>query len=397
MKKESIAFGKGMYKLNDEPNFNYQLNRTILWSEGNLEEVTAAAAKIHDNDSWKKEMLEIAQKAESEGRTKEAIAYYRMCEFFLFDGDPEKKKYYQLAVDLFYRYYNDYFTDGTVIRSEVPFDGVNMPVLYTKASGQHEKPKKGTILLHGGNDSYLEELFFPMLYLAEQGYDVYAFEGPGQGGVLRVQHKCFTYEWEKPVKAVLDYYRLNDVTIIGVSLGGMLAPRAAAFDKRIRYVVAWSVFPSFLSVMLQMFPPLVRNLILLLLKLHAAPVLNMMLNFSAKKDATKNWGLHHGMYAYGATSPYDYVKTLEHFQMADIGPLIDQDVLILGANQDHFIDYRLFSQELNALPNVRSLTFRLFTEKEDASNHCNVGNPKLALDTIVNWMAQIRPEANETS
>ena len=29
------------------------------------------------------------------------------------------------------------------------------------------------------------------------------------------------------------------------------------------------------------------------------------------------------------------------------------------------------------LTNVRSLTFRLFTDKENARNHCNVGNGQL--------------------
>lgn len=39
------------------------------------------------------------------------------------------------------------------------------------------------------------------------------FEGPGQGGVMRVQGVHFTHEWEKPVKAVLDHFGLDDVTI----------------------------------------------------------------------------------------------------------------------------------------------------------------------------------------
>ncbi len=41
------------------------------------------------------------------------------------------------------------------------------------------------------------------------------------------------------------------------------------------------------------------------------------------------------------------------------------------------------------LKNVRSLTFRLFTDKEDAQNHCNVGNGKLAVDTICDWIKQM--------
>ena len=66
-------------------------------------------------------------------------------------------------------------------------------------------------------------------------------------------------------------------------------------------------------------------------------------------------------------------------------------MLILGANDDHFIDYRLIGREINMLKNVRSLTFRLFTDKENAQNHCNVGNGKLALDTICTWIESFAP------
>jgi len=386
MKKDKITFAKGLYNLNNQPNFNYQLNRVVMWNDGNLEDINKIASKISDSTSWKKELIRIGNQAKNEGRIKEAIAYYRMSEFFMYDGDLDKIKYYKLATDMFYDYYNEYFEDETVVRYNVPYEDVNLPVLYTKAVGK----KKDTILLHGGNDSYMEELFFPMLYFSEQGFDVYLFEGPGQGGVMRIQRKRFTYQWEKPVAAVLDYFKLDSVTIIGASLGGMLAPRAAAYEKRIKRVIAWSIFPNFFSVLLGMIPPLFKVVIKMLMKLHLAPILNFAFRKKAKKDCTIDWGIKHGMYAYNAKSPYEYVVKLKEFQMINVGHLIDQDVLVIGANKDHFIDYKLFKEELDALNNVHSLTFRLFTDKECASNHCNMGNTKLVLDTMINWIKLIK-------
>ena len=49
---------------------------------------------------------------------------------------------------------------------------------------------------------------------------------------------------------------------------------------------------------------------------------------------------------------------------------------ISWGNQDHFIDYRLIGREINMLKNVRSLTFRLFTEKEGAFTLDNTYNPE---------------------
>lgn len=385
MKKDKITFSKGIYNLNEEPNFNFQLNRVIMWDEGRLEDVKKISHKIKGSTTWKKELIGIGDEAIEEGRTKDAIAYYRMSEFFMYDGDSDKIKYYNLATDMFYDYYKEYFEDGTVIRYEVPYEDVKLPVLYTKAVGK----KKDTILLHGGNDSYMEELFFAMLYFAENGFEVYLFEGPGQGGVMRNQGKHFTYKWEKPVTTVLDYCNINDVTIIGASLGGMLAPRAAAYEKRIKRVIAWSIFPDFLSVVLSTMSDCEQKIVRLLVKLHASAIIDFITNLSCKKDATVDWGVKHGMYAYNAKSPYDYLVKLSEFKITDIGHLIDQDVLVIGANKDHFIDYKLFKEELDCLSNVHSLTFRLFTEKESACNHCNMGNTKLTLDTMMNWIEKV--------
>lgn len=381
-----FSFKKGVYQLNEQSNFNFQLNRLVMWDGGDLEEVKEVGSKIKTSEDWKRELVALGDKAYAEGRTENAIGYYRMSEFFMYDGDPDKKKYYLKATELFYNYYSEFFTNGTAERHEVDYEGVKLPVMYFKAKGE----KKDTIVLHGGNDSYFEEFFVPALYLAENGFEVYLFEGPGQGGVVRVQNKHFTYEWEKPVKAVLDKFALDDVTIIGASLGGMLAPRAAAFEKRIKRVIAWSVFPNFLEVLLNSQQPKKAKMCRFCLKLRLKGILNIAMKKAAKRDELIKWGLKHGMYAYEAKSPYDYARKMNDYQVINIADKITQDMLIVGANKDHFIDYKTVGEEIAALKNVRSLTFRLFTEKEDACNHCNCGNIKLTFDTFMNWIEQIK-------
>lgn len=380
---QPITFKKGLYSLNPQPNFNFQLNRIIMWDGGRLEDIERIGQKINSSETWKKELLSIARQAENDGRIENAIAYYRMSEFFMYDGDLDKISVYQKSTELFYNYYNEYFTNGIVEKYNIPYEKIYLPVMYIKASGN----RKDTILLHGGNDSYYEEFFFPALYLSQQGFDVYIFEGPGQGGVLRLQGKFFTHKWELPVEAILDYFKLDDITIIGASLGGYFAPRAAAFDNRIKRVVAWSVFPDFLEILLGTQPKRIRSIVKLLLKMKAKKLLNLILNIKIKQgDELTRWGIYHGMYAYDAATPYDYFVKIDQYRIPNVSDKVTQDMLIIGASQDHFADYRLIGDEINSLINVRSLTFRLMTEKECASNHCNCGNSKLVLDTIVNWI-----------
>lgn len=378
-----MEFKIGSYDLNDNPNYNFQLNRLVNWDGGDLEEVKSISHKIKTNSDWKEQLIKLGDIALQEDRLQHAIGYYRMSEFFMSESDPDKIKHYRKAVNLFYGFYSEYFLSGHVQKFEVPYEDIYLPVLYAKGSGGSGK---GRILFHGGNDSYFEELFFPMLYFAENGYDVYLFEGPGQGGVLREQQKKFTYRWEKPVKEILDYFKLNDVTIIGVSLGGMLAPRAAAFEKRIKRIVAWSIFPNFLQVALYDLPKVARLFFLILLKLRMKLWINMIAKRKMKKEVFLQWVFEHGMYAYDAQSPYEYFSKLNDFQMLNIAENIDQDILILHGKKDHFIDWRMYKEEIDSLKHAKSVTLRLFTEQEHCADHCQCGNTKFALDTILCWL-----------
>lgn len=381
-------FKKGIYELNDAPNFNFQLNRTITWDGGEFEDIQKIARNIHTSEDWKRELILLGDAACKEGRIENAIAYYRMSEFFMYDGDPDKKKYYTKATEMFYDFHSQDFESEKVQRASVPYEDIELPVMIAKAENE-----KDIVLLHGGNDSYFEELYYPMLYLQENGFTCYLFEGPGQGGVMRIQGKHFTPAWERPVKAILDYFDLDDVTIIGASLGGMLAPRAAAFEKRIHRVIAWSIFPNFQDIILAAAVGKdtgTYKLAKFLIKHHCRKIINLVFDKKAKKDELVHWGLEHGKYAYEAKDAYEYACNMNKYQIMDIADKITQDVLVVGANKDHFIPYQMVGEEINALKNVRSLTFRLFTDKEDACNHCNCGNVKLTFDTFMDWIMQMK-------
>jgi len=43
---------------------------------------------------------------------------------------------------------------------------------------------------------------------------------------------------------------------------------------------------------------------------------------------------------------------------------------------------------MNGYPNARSVTGRIFTSEEHAQNHCQIGNIKLALDVILEWIEE---------
>lgn len=377
-------FKSGTYCLNAEPNFNYQLNRTIMWSDGDLEEIKEISHKIISTETWVSEMTKLAKQAIRNDYVEKAIAYYRMSEFFEFDGGPEKLKLYRKSRELFYRKHKTIF--NTVIKRDyVNYENVKLPVWIN--TDVEENASK--IIIHGGNDSYIEEFLPVMRYFSENNIKAYLFEGPGQGEVLREFGMPLTHMWEKPVKCILDTYGLQNVTIIGISLGGMLASRAAAYESRIKRVVSWSILPDFLNILISTRDPFLQRLLRFLLKMKFNGVINFLLKRQMQKDPMAKWGILHGMHNMGAESVSEYFLKAGKFQMLDVAEKIKQDYLLLGAKNDHFIPLEMYKDVIDSLGNVRSLTFRIFTEHEKAENHCNAGNTELALRTIVNWIHQV--------
>ena len=47
-----------------------------------------------------------------------------------------------------------------------------------------------------------------------------------------------------------------------------------------------------------------------------------------------------------------------------------------------------YHKNMGGLTNTRSLTGRIFTSEEQAQNHCQIGNLKLALDVIIDWVSE---------
>ena len=72
---------------------------------------------------------------------------------------------------------------------------------------------------------------------------------------------------------------------------------------------------------------------------------------------------------------------------------VDQDVLLLGGEKDSFQPPVLFHKQWKALTHARSISGRLFTEAEQAANHCGMGNLGLVVQVMLNWMEEKNREA----
>ncbi len=379
----TVDFPVGTYHFHDEPNFNYQMNRWTVFGNLPVDVIRKTAEKIKGLQDYCDEFLKLAEEAEAGGNTRHAAFYYRALDFFLPYDHPGKEEIYDRTVSLMREYYSPCFTEKRIRESRVPYDSGKLPAWYAPANSA---AARGTILLTGGFDCLKEELVPVLIYFSDAGYDVYYFEGPGQGETLIKEKIVMTHEWEKPVAAVMDYFHLDQVTVIGLSLGGYLAPRAAAFEKRITRVITWGIMHDFFTVVVSRRSRLLEFLIRSLLFLKLSGILNVIVRLKMNRDAYTHWGVEHGMHVLGASTPAEYFRKLRNYSLKNLGDKILQDVLLTGGSEDHFVPISHFYKAMAKLKNARSVTGRIFTVQESGENHCQFGNIGLTLDFMVNWI-----------
>jgi pimeloyl-ACP methyl ester carboxylesterase len=234
---------------------------------------------------------------------------------------------------------------------------------------------RGTILLHGGFDSLIEEFYSWMRFFADRGYEVIGFEGPGQGAARRKYGLTLDYKWELPTNAVLNHFGLADVTLLGISMGGYFCFRAAALDTRIRRVIASSVAYDYM----QFLSPPAQALSILFFR-HMRGLSNRAARMKMARDPGHRWSVGNLMYITGTRTPMEGMDVVMQLNARNLHSwLVEQDVLILTGSEDHFIPLKMHDMQVKALTNARSVTARNCTRDEQAQNHCPVGNTGLAL------------------
>ena len=383
------TFPVGFHQLHPDVSMNFQMNRWFSWvgEPGMLDEMREAAARINNYVDWKREFLTLAENAVGQAHVLRAGFYFRAADFFMRTDDPDRRNarvqfltamQSVYGLDRFGPHRVPYVADGT--------SGILPAYRFTPSRS------KGTSVFFGGFDSYIEELTQAFLYLHDAGYEVIAFEGPGQGGALNDAGLHMTPAWHQPVKAVLDYFELNHVTLAGLSMGGCLVMRAAAFEPRIDRVVAYNIYPDALDTTLRQVGTAQRILLKTLLKLRIASVVNALANRAARRSPIAQWGLDEGMHVTGSASPYGYFQSTKAYVTSDVSALIKQDVLLLAGSEDHLVPMEHFYRQIEMLKNARSMTTRLFTKSDHAQSHCQVGNYGLAFKTIVDWLDGLREQ-----
>jgi pimeloyl-ACP methyl ester carboxylesterase len=392
------------FLFNDE-SFSFEALRTTgfaAYGGADLGEILATVRKIGECDeagwhqAWKstaQRVAKIGEEALASGHrisAREAFLrasnYYRTAGDFLLEKpatDPEmtllsagQHDTFAAAAALF---------DTPVHAVSIPYENTTLPAyLFLADDSSAARP---TIIYNSGYDSTREESYFVLAAAAlRRGYNVLAFDGPGQGATLRQQKLVMRPDWEAVITPVVDYaltrseIAADKIVLFGYSLGGFLVARAAAFEHGIAALILDDGIYDFHSAFAGTMPPFLDSWIAEGRDDAAEPVLTML----SAASTNVRWGLRNGMWVFGADSFCDLIRRVKHYTLDGIAHQIVAPTLIMDPENDQYLKGQ--PQLVEKALTGASTTLVTLTENEGAGEHTHAGGLGLAHQTMFDWM-----------
>ena len=350
-----------------------------------LDQLAAVGPRLLTYDDWRRELLELSDRALDQGRRLPAAYYARLADFYMHHG-PQPDPRSDGAVRRFREIVLAEHGIPDSAHHWVPYQGARLSAYRLTPADP-----VGSIVVFGGFDGYIEEWLPFLLAYRDAGLDVVAFDGPGQGAVI-AEGTPFTGDWHLPVGAVLDYFNLDDVTLHGFSLGGGLVIRAAAYRApRHQRHLDGHLQPhstNCLARPIQGDWPSCRTTSTRCRQNSST----LQPTRPRKLNPVADWLIGFGMRVTGTTAPRQLFDAFKAFRTPDVSPHVTQNVLLLAGAEDHLV-HTADPRRPAVHPAQREdlVTARIFTHTEQAQNHCQIGNLGLAFTMIADWLNSTTP------
>jgi pimeloyl-ACP methyl ester carboxylesterase len=380
--------------LYDDESFSFEALRAAGYAGyggADLGEVLVTCRQIPEGDeeAWSAEWAATAARVERIGRdalaaghrvsAREALLrasnYYRTADFYRRENPAADTESARLA-----KASQQTFADAAALLDtparalRIPYEDTTLPgYLFLVDDSGTPRP---TLIYHGGYDSTLEENYFALAAGAlRRGYNVLTFDGPGQGSTVREQGLHFRPDWEAVVTPAVDFaltvpeVDAEQLVLVGTSLGGYLAARAAAFEHRIAALVLHDGVDDFHEVA----------------EATASRGASTPGGIEAlmAQNTMVRWVVRNGRWTFGVSDFDQLVKASEAYTLAGIADRITCPTLVLDAENDVFFKGQP-QRLLGELTCQKELI--LFREDEGAGEHCHEGALSLFHQRTFDWL-----------
>ncbi|CEJ81347.1 hypothetical protein VHEMI01480 [[Torrubiella] hemipterigena] len=397
-----------MYQLSVDEDFHFEIIRMLgiaPYEGADIAEVLMAIKDLKEkdmstfSDSFYKLATHVDERAKAIDSCKHPVSarnaffraatYYRAADFYLHgnSSDPRIDAYWKLHRSAFDKALNLMDIPGKRTNLTSTDSNITIPAIFYSSGKPGPRP---TIILCNGYDGSQEELYhFLGKSALERGYNVITYEGPGQPTVRRDQGLGFIPDWEKIGVPVIDYAASltqvdkSAMVVMGVSLGGYLATRIAAFDNRPVAVVAIDGIYDYHDVLTCSMNP---KLLEILNKGDKSTFNNLVMKNKDNLDTTARWGLDQGLWSFKSESPFDYYTMAKSYTLTGLTDKIKAPVFIGDPEQDIFFQGQ---PKMLAKPLGANGTLFSYNTADAAHLHCSEGATVYLSQTVYDWLDKI--------
>ncbi|MFS0910937.1 alpha/beta hydrolase family protein [Microbacterium sp. 179-I 3D2 NHS] len=271
--------------------------------------------------------------------------------------------------------------DVTAIR--IPYEDDALPGYWFRGASGATAP---TLIAVNGSDGALAGLWASCIEAAlARGYNVLAFDGPGQQSQLFEKNIPFRPDWEHVLTPVLDHVLTLDgvdpdkVAVYGISQGGYWVARALAFEHRFAAAITDPGVVDVSTSWTSHLPPSLTKL------LDAGDMAKfdkeMAFGLKFSPETARTWAFR--ARPYGTTGYGETIQAVRTYTMADVAGQITTPLLILSPENEQFWPGQ--AQQLADLTSSVS-TVIPFTAAEGADGHCQPMARALTAQRMFDWL-----------
>lgn len=364
-------------------------------------EVLETAKRVTDADpetwanAWQvtaQRLLAVADASEARGHTLTAArAYFRSStylraamHYYPDPHDPALKSLAEAAVARFTKFMERVYPNNSEVL-EVPYEGTTLIGYYFR--GAAPGAKAPTIIAHSGRDAWAEDLLYTANAGLERGYNVLLIDGPGQGKVMRIQGLPFRHDWEHFIGPVIDTLLTRAevdpaaIVLMGASMGGYLAPRAAAFEPRIAYLVANPGVVSWNDAVLATLKTYLPDFEAVFAQGPAA--FDVYIEAFFDYSPFLRWGFEDMAWHHGVDTPYTFVAGMAPYTFeGHVADIAAKTLVIDAEDEGSRGQAQLLYDQLD--PARRDLV--VFTREEAAQFHVQPGATTILTHKVFDWL-----------
>jgi len=258
--------------------------------------------------------------------------------------------------------------------------------LYGRVTYAPRTDRAPFIVLHQGLHAWPEDTMWVIDGALERGYHVLSFHGPGQGASLRLHGHAYRPDWEVPVGRVLDFAErdprldMSRAILMGLSFGGYLAARAAAYEPRVHTLVANPGVVDWGACMMRHFAAIPG-----LMSLHAQgpAAFDRVIDAVSVTMPDARWYFDDATWKHGVRTPHELIDELRKYQnVKGVSKTRCKTLIMDGSGEDATPgESRRLYDMLRCDKHMM-----LFDATTASQMHCQGGNQTLARAWMFDWL-----------